>query len=87
MRPQLRYSLPALAVCLTPSIALWFYIKADPWRLLDVGYWLMLPPILLFVGPWLVGQLFGLPSLLESWRWTPKDLVAAQRSAWIEHNG
>ena len=86
-RPQLRYSLPVLVICLAPGLAMWFYIKADPWRVRDVGYWLMLPPILTFLGPWLAGQLLGLPSLLCRWRWAPKELVVAQRTAWIEGNG
>ena len=86
-RPRLRYLVPSLVVGAIPALYVWFEIRADPLRLTDFGYWLLVPVTTLHFVPWFTGQMLGTPTLSSGWRWANSEQLSIARNQHTENSG
>ena len=82
IRPDKRFAISLLLVCLCVFYAGWRYIQTDPTRILELGYWMTLPNAIALVGMFLISPALGYPTPLNGWRVASADEIAARRSQW-----
>ena len=86
-RPQFWLVIPSLIIGAFPFFCIWILVRAEPLRIFDFGYWLLVPVTTIHFVPWLIGQVFGRPTLMLGWRWAKPEQLTEAQNAHEKDNG